>query len=931
MGSAARVVIDSNPSILTRLRRFQRRLLFGGGLISSLIALLILGLGVWSNLDTYVEAQRRAFTLEFDLVRAHGQQGLIDPARISGTPGIAMIVGRNGSIATRAGQSDVAEGAPSQQTLQRLASNAGAEPQEEYEDGLFLISRRLSDGQALVHTYDSRNLAAAASEDAFADLMITLPTLGMMWILLIALKFRVFRPLLEWSRRVYENEKLNQALIDTAPVGLGLISIDSGKVLVRNQLMAELARRIAPAEDALSDACLQQYSARVARNDVTWRQGIFNQDLQFETHDRTGLDLSVSMVRVRYLGKSVLVTAFTDVTAKRRLDQQLRKARQASDSANAAKSAFLAAMSHEIRTPLNAVLGNLELLSHSSLDAVQRDRLRTIRISSDGLLAIVDDVLDFSKIEAGELRLEEIEFDVLEVVSNAIRVFAPVARAKGLVLNAWLGEVTELPMTGDPTRFSQIISNLLSNAVKFTEVGEVALQLSIDSEQNMLTVDVRDTGIGMSPEQQSRLFRPFNQADSTINRRFGGTGLGLALTYRLTQAMGGTLSARSAPGDGSVFALSLPLSHGARVGSIPRFDGQHVVLLSACAAWRSHLERALLTWGLRVHAFADPAQVTVHALETADAVVLWGERSAWDADAENRVIEETTWVIDCVEDGPADPLAIGRLLRVSTIGLKGLADALRHKLQGATLAGTDLRHPVFARRLRVLVVEDYGVIRALLEDQLRMLGCDPVAVPDGSQALANLEKATFDVLLTDLTLPELDGYALAEQAHARWPTMPTIAASAHVTALERTRCRQSGISVVLSKPMALEDLAGALSEVTGERALHVEVHSRGTLRGHPIRGDLREIYGQACETSLGRIQQGRAAANIPMLLAELHALRGIPAVFGEYELSRFASQAEASIAAQGDLTAAGPLLDTIEEWLECAGGAGTEGIRSNAP
>lgn len=913
---------DNNPSILTNLRRFQRWLLFGGGLLSTLIALLILALGVHANAESFVKAQRRAFALGFDLVRAHGPEGLVDPARISGTRGMAMIVGHDGLIAAKAGECCADDNRPSQEILQALASAAETQTQDAYRDGLFLVFRRLADRQALIYAYESRDLAAAAGEDVGVDLMLTLPTLGMMWFLLISLKLRVFRPLLEWSRRVYEGEKLSRALIDMAPVGLGLISIDSGKVLMRSPVMAELARRIAPGEDALSDACLQQYAARVARGDLSWRQGVFDQDLRFETGDRTGLDLSVSMVRARYQGKSVLVTAFTDVTAKSRVDQQLRKARHASDSANAAKSAFLAAMSHEIRTPLNAILGNLELLSHSPLDAAQSDRLRTIRTASDGLLAVVSDILDFSKIEAGELQLERIEFDAQEVVSNALRVFVPAARAKGLRLSGWLGETVGLPMHGDPMRLGQIINNLLSNAVKFTEAGEIALKLSADAEGNMLKIEVRDTGIGMSQEQQARLFRPFSQAEPSISRRFGGTGLGLALSHRLAQTMGGALSAHSVAGEGSVFVLRVPLGPSAAQACNPCFTGQRVVLLAACPSWRAHLERALMAWGLLVEACTDPLRVAPGTVAAADAVVLWGDRAAWSAEIENRIIEEASWVVDCADDGPADPLPMGRVLRVSTIGLKGLADSLRHALQGAALAGPDLRRPVFARRLRVLVVEDNAVSRGLLEDQLRVLGCDPTAVPGAAQALACLEKAAFDVLLTDLAMPGMDGYAMAEQACARWPDMPVVAASAHVTAQERARCRQAGVSLVLSKPMALEELARALSDVTGERAWHVEASSGGPLGGRPIGDDLRKMYGQACDTSLGRIRQGRAAGNVPLLLAELHALRGMLAIFGEYEMSRFASQAEAYLKAAGGLAAAGPLLDAIEGRLERAGSAG---------
>lgn len=783
---------DSNLNTLLNLRRYQRRLLFGGGLVSTLIALLILAMGVRMAINTHVDAQRRAFVLGHGLVTEHGYRALVDPVKITGMRGMALIVNPDGNVVDWVGECCDGGHPPLRETLQRVASVGDEQPQDWHEQGLFIVSQGLGDENVMVFAYAGSNIAAAASEDVLVDFMLTIPTLGMMWLLLISLKLRVFRPLLEWSRRVYEGEKLSRTLIDTAPVGLGLISLDTGKALLRSPAMAQIAARITSGEDALPEACIQLYKAYVARGDVSWRQGSFNDDLRFDTLNRIGLDLSVSMVRARYQGKNVLVTAFTDVTAQSRVEQQLRKARQASDRANAAKSAFLAAMSHEIRTPLNAILGNLELLSHSRLDAAQRDRLRTISTSSNGLLAIVSDVLDFSKIEAGELRLESIEFDVLDVASQALRMFTATARAKGLTLAGQLGEIVALPMLGDPTRLGQVINNLLSNAVKFTEQGSVALALSVDEEHGSLVIEVDDTGIGMSQEQLARLFRAFSQADPTINRRFGGTGLGLALCSRLAQAMGGTLLVQSEPGRGSRFTLRLPLGNCGQARQMPRFDGERVALLAGSASWRAYVGRSLQAWGLNVQSYAHPAALKPDLLGEFAAVVLWGDRQGWGVEDENRLVEEAPWVIDCGEDGPADPVLMGRLLSVSMIGLKGLASGLDHVLRGTPLSAPELCRPILARRLSVLIAEDNPVNQRLFEEQLRMLGCDPVSVDNGVQALECLGRARFDVLLTDLAMPEMDGYALAESARERWPSMPVVAASAHMTPQERALCEQAG-------------------------------------------------------------------------------------------------------------------------------------------
>ncbi|PVZ77491.1 hybrid sensor histidine kinase/response regulator, partial [Serratia sp. S1B] len=340
----------------------------------------------------------------------------------------------------------------------------------------------------------------------------------------------------------------------------------------------------------------------------------------------------------------------------------------------------------------------------------QRDRLGIIRHASDSLLAIISNVLDFSKIEAGELHLEQIEFDVQEVATRALGIFAPLAQAKGLTLEGELGETVTQPMMGDPTCLAQVLNNLLSNALKFTEQGGIVLRSRVDVMAGQLCLSVEDTGIGMSPAQQQQVFNAFSQADETINRRYGGTGLGLALCKRLTEAMGGVLSVTSQLGQGSVFQLLLPLNNQdiARAER-PCFNQESISVLAAMPQCRAYLTRVLEGWGLSVHTYQHPAQIDDTALASLQMLLLWGDRTTWHPNDENRLVEEATWVIDCSPEGPLMPLATGRILTTSVYGLKGLACALRHILQGEGLPLPEQRESVLPSTLRVLVVEDNPV------------------------------------------------------------------------------------------------------------------------------------------------------------------------------------------------------------------------------
>jgi two-component system, NarL family, capsular synthesis sensor histidine kinase RcsC len=753
-----------------------------------------------------------------------------------------------------------------------------------FTDGFVLTRWPLGPtGWTLVHAQSWREIFAGVWPQVIVTLVTSVIIVALSWSLLLLVKRRVFIPAVRQSERVFDSEQLSRTLVQTAPVGLGLIAEDGGHALMTSPTMDNVAKRVARDGHNLASILLQHYRGQESEcskaRDGGPPDGLVRDDIVFSAHNGQRLDLSVSMVRARYQDQDVLIAAFTDVTEAKLLEQELQKARLAAESANTAKSAFLAAMSHEIRTPLNAVLGNLELLAYSPLDDLQRDRLNIIRNASHGLLTVVSDVLDFSKIEAGELQLEDLEFDVLELACETLLVFAPVARAKGLELTGELGYAVAIHMRGDPARLRQVLNNLLSNAIKFTESGKVTLRLWTDDARAQLAIEVEDTGIGMTEEQLSHLFQDFNQADATISRRFGGTGLGLALSQRLTSAMGGTLVPHSQAGAGSRFELRLPRLPVGTAES-PRFDGEQLVLVVGSIAHREVLARTLQSWGLNVTAYGHPAMIAVEEVEDSGVLVFWGDRQTWHADDESRLVEEAAWVVDCTEDGPAQPVASGRVVSASTYGMRALANGLRYALQGHALTAREQPGVTLVKRMRILVAEDNPVNRKLFAEQLGLLGCDATTVGDAAQALARLERETFDLLLTDLSMPVQDGFALARQTRERWPGMPVLAATANVTPQQREEGERAGMARVLGKPLSITDLAQALSDVAGFRWTGSRTAGAGVLGGRQVAEETWHAYKRSCHDAVRILREGASKDDVSVVLAELHSVQGACRVFG---------------------------------------------------
>ena len=561
--------------------------------------------------------------------------------------------------------------------------------------------------------------------------------------------------------------------------------------------------------------------------------------------DGTEFPATVLLTRMELEGRALLQATVRDVTEEQRAAQALLAARDAAEAASRAKSTFLANMSHEIRTPLNAVIGMTELVLKSSLSEQQREYLSTVKDSGEALLSVINDILDFSKIEAGKLVLDLAPFDLHESLGDTMKSLALRAHQKDLELAYACRPLVPRRVVGDYNRLRQIVINLVGNAVKFTDRGEVVLEVdrrSMEDRSVVLHFTVSDTGAGISSEKQQVIFGMFEQGDSALTRRFGGTGLGLAIASRLVALMGGTMWVESELGRGSRFHFTVRLELADPTDAddmmvVPAsLHGLRVMVVDDTATNRRILAEMLRHWHMEptLAEGATPALATLRAARAASEPFQLVLTDAHMPDIDGLMLTESIRQDPALADTPVIVLTSGdrpedaahcRRLAISAYLLKPvkqseLLAAMERTLGVAVprqqlLADVDESPPV--RPLRILLAEDSLVNQKLAVALLQRLGHEVIIADNGAQAVRAVERGTFDVILMDIQMPEMDGLEATAAIRARQRQTgehtPIIAMTAHALKGDRERCLEAGMDSYLAKPIRPQELQRALATV----------------------------------------------------------------------------------------------------------------------
>jgi two-component system sensor histidine kinase/response regulator len=781
------------------------------------------------------------------------------------------------------------------------------------------------------------------------------------------------------------SERKTRRILETSKEGFWLIDNDTATVEVNPSMCAILGRsreeiigrRIFDFTDAENTRIFKENVARRLRGEAD------TYEIALTRPDGTQVPCQVSatpLVDDRG-GKVGAFAMFTDITDRKRLEKELVAAKEAAEEATKAKSDFLANMSHEIRTPMNAVIGLSHLALKTELTARQRDYVAKIHNAGTSLLAIINDILDFSKIEAGKLDIESTDFRLDDVIASVSTVTVQKANEKGIEFLVAVSEDIPHGLVGDPLRLGQIVTNLVNNAIKFTERGEIRLKVELlerTGEKVNLKFAVRDTGMGMTREQASKLFRPFTQADTSTTRKHGGTGLGLTICRRLVDMMGGSIWIESEPGAGSTFFFTVWLGVGSEARGVrivpAALQSLNALVVDDNAAAREILVDALRSVSRSVDAVASGAEAiaAVRQRGTADPydVVFmdWrmpgmdGIEAARQIRQDRRISRQpavvmvTAFGLEEVRE-EADKLHMDGFL-VKPVTRSMIVDSLVHIFargdNTAVSAGPEAV-TVSLDGARILLAEDNEINQQIAVELLEGAGAGVTVACNGRAAVEMLAASPegYDLVLMDLQMPEMDGYQATAKirSHERFADLPVIAMTAHATIEERQRCLAAGMNDHVSKPVdpaaLLETVArycravvrgapssASVPEAAGGRTVSdlPEVGGLDTAGGLLRVAGNRKLYlkllRQFADQQTDAAEQARrmlAAGDVDAAERLAHTLKGVAGNIGAVVVQNAAAELEKAIRERGDAesierlrTRVGEALGPLAERLKTA-------------